>query len=44
MKNQKKQKFPSPIGVNHYELYYDVIDEVRKTILFPSPIGVNHYE
>ena len=38
-------KFPSPTGVNHYEL-----SEVSNTLerlfqeVFPSPTGVNHYE
>ena len=37
--------FPSPTGVNYYELY-DYIDvlEMENEKLFPSPTGVNYYE
>ena len=35
--------FPSPTGVNHYELLKKQFkEEVKKW--FPSPTGVNHYE
>ena len=35
--------FPSPTGVNYYELKEDV--EVKESLdWFPSPTGVNYYE
>ena len=35
--------FPSPTGVNHYELK-PVIIQILEKYQFPSPTGVNHYE
>lgn len=37
-------EFPSPIGVNHYELEFDNQDMYEVLSEFPSPTGVNHYE
>ena len=37
--------FPSPTGVNHYELkalYSTTLN--KEDVKFPSPTGVNHYE
>ncbi len=36
-------EFPSPAGVNYYELYYNDLTE-NAVVLFPSPAGVNYYE
>ena len=39
------KKFPSPTGVNHYELSSVFKVKYSKVnIMFPSPTGVNHYE
>ena len=43
MKNHGSEEFPSPTGVNHYELYMIGMPTIF-LIKFPSPTGVNHYE
>ena len=36
------RRFPSPTGVNYYELISKDISDFD--VLFPSPTGVNYYE
>ena len=38
-----EQEFPSPTGVNYYELNDDK-HYIEKREGFPSPTGVNYYE
>ena len=38
-------EFPSPTGVNHYELEREnELLKKERNVQFPSPTGVNHYE
>ena len=40
-----KKQFPSPTGVNYYELLYqNLMKDKWKMSWFPSPTGVNYYE
>ena len=41
----KRGGFPSPTGVNYYELRsFSILSNLETLIAFPSPTGVNYYE
>ena len=42
LEKEREAKFPSPTGVNYYELMEQ--NQYAMELLFPSPTGVNYYE